>query len=228
MKPFVVALISVGCVLAVAAIALSFIFGLYLPSLKNNAMFLIPTKTASRSIARTLRSSECANMPRIANYHEITPTTVDVPASEYYIVLRHPYERALSGFAFRKQGGENGDELETDKVAFAQQYDTLEDLVVANPDLEFLPLMEPMYQYTAYFKQIPGNEKPMRPICYPQLNEAWPELAAKFQCKKRDLLKVNTSNSKSSTLGPATKAFIDEHLSGDLAIYEKYCGKASS
>lgn len=193
--------------------------------LSKQSMFLTPTKTASRSIARSFSKCTCKNPPRVALMHATTPANVLIPAKDYHIVLRHPYDRALSAFSFQKQGGEHGSESEFPAIKALQQYETLEELVVANPTIDHLPLLEPAFQYVNYFKQRRNDPKPIHPICYPKLQESWPELTEKFQCNAGcELIVSNTSKSRSTTLGPHTKAYIDKHLSGDIAIYEKYCG----
>lgn len=200
---------------------------------KDKSLFLFPTKTASRAIQRGLGACLCKNSPDMAMNHSVAPSSLAVPYKDYYIVLRHPYERAMSAFAFKKQGGENRDEMwgglalcaDTAKVA---KYDTLEDMVLANPDMANLPLMAPRHQYVTYFKP-DKTGTPVHPICYPDLATTWPSLLQRFGCcPDCDLPVSNTSNSKAQMLGPATKAYIDTHLAGDLAIYEKYCGPVSN
>lgn len=190
----------------------------------DETVFLTPTKTATRALRRSFEACTCDNPPSFYS-HEYTPSNIMFPVKEYYIVLRHPYERALSGFAFRKQGGENGDEVGNDATLFAQQYDTLEDLVEDNSGLTHLPLLEKKYQYVSYFAQKPGDVRPIVPICYPKLAETWPTLTDKFGCRGGCNLQIaNTSNSSSYTLGPKTKEYIDTNLAGDVAIYEHFCG----
>lgn len=190
------------------------------------SVFLKPTKTATRALERSFRECTCKDAP-IFTAHHLNPSKLSTPAKDYYIVMRHPYERALSGFSFRKQGGEDGDEEGSDGVEFVRQYETLEDLVIANPDIESLPLLDLMYQYITYFKQNPANPRPIHPICYPKLNEEWPSLTEKFGCDSCDLQVANTSSSKKE-LGPKTKQYIDEHLAGDIELYEMYCGSEAN
>ncbi len=195
---------------------------------EDRAMFLKPTKTATRALERSFRECGCADKPIFPWGHHLNPSNLSVPAREYYVVMRHPYERALSGFSFRKQGGENGDEEGTEAVKFVRQYETLEDLVTANPDIESLPLLEPQHQYMSYFKQNVNTPRPIIPICYPNLSEEWPKLAKKFGCNECTLQVANRSNSRKYTLGPNTKKYIDEHLAGDIELYETYCGQTAN
>ena len=184
-------------------------------------LFLKPTKTASRSIDRSLTKTNCAQNVRSVPTHEDAPQDYSYNHDAYYIVLRHPYDRALSAFSFKKQGGENNDEKNQEDVRFVQQYDTLEDLVKQNPDLEHLPLLNSKTQYQHYF----NHTKKMRPICYPDLQKEWPIVLKELGCDStQPLLLSNTSNSKKHKLGPKTKAFIDKHLAKDIQIYETYCG----
>lgn len=95
-------------------------------------------------------------------------------------------------------------------------------MVTKHPDINHLPLLEPQFQYKHYF----NHNKPMRPICYPKLNEEWPKVLEEFGCDPScNLIMSNTSDSKKHKLGPNTKAYIDKHLAKDIEIYEKYCGK---
>jgi hypothetical protein len=193
----------------------------------DQSVFLKPTKTASRAVTRSLKDCNCKNPPIIPNGHHLNPTNITVPARDYFIVMRHPYERALSAFSFRKQGGENGDEEGTENVKFVRQYETLEDLVVANPEIESLPLLETRHQYITYFKQDPTSRRPIHPICYPNLDKEWPSLVEHFGCDECTLQVVNTS-SKKKVLGPKTKQYIDKHLAGDIALYKMYCGSTAN
>jgi len=166
--------------------------------------------------------------PRIVA-HPINPQNIDVPGSKYYVVLRHPYERALSAFSFQKQNGEDNDETGNTDTLFTQRYNTLEELVMDNPNLEYLPLLAPAHQYKQYFAQKEGEDRPMRPICYTELDTEWPTIMKELGCDSECALAVsNTSNSRSQTLGPKTKEFIDTHLAEDLRIYHHYCGHTQS
>lgn len=184
-------------------------------------VFLRPTKTASRSIERSLHSLNCTKHVAFPSEHGGAPQDYRRKHDAYYIVLRHPYDRALSAFSFKKQGGEKNDEKDFDDVRFVQQYDTLENLVEQNPNLTTLPLLNYTTQYKHYF----NHNKKMRPICYPELQKEWPKVLKELGCDStQPLLVSNTSNSKKHKLGPKTKAFIDKHLAKDIEIYEKYCG----
>lgn len=188
---------------------------------RKQFVFLRPTKTASRSIDRSLQKISCTKNVEMASTHDMAPQDYRRNHDAYYIVLRHPYDRALSAFSFKKQGGEKNDEKGNDDVRFVQQYDTLENLVEQNPDLTTLPLLNYTTQYKHYF----NHNKKMRPICYPELQKEWPNVLKEIGCDStQPLLVSNTSNSKKHKLGPKTKAFIDKHLAKDIEIYEKYCG----
>lgn len=198
------------------------------PDLTDRAVFLKPTKTATRAIERSFAACDCSDAPIFLAGHHQNPSSLYMPAREYYVVMRHPYERALSGFAFRKQGGENGDEEGSQPVRFVRQYETLEQLVTQNPTIDYLPLLEPKHQYVSYFKQKIDAVRPITPLCYDSLDKEWVKLLDTCGCETCALQVSNTSASRKHTLGPNTKHYIDTHLAGDLYLYEKYCGTSAN
>ena len=192
----------------------------------SNDHILTPPKTASRAIRRAIGSCQCTSAPQM-HWHEALPSTVGTEESTYHIVLRDPVARVKSAFSFKKNAGENLDELLHPGSLYVRRFETLDELV-QDRDFETgplkgnLPLMQEQYRYSTYF----DTDRHIEPIYMEQgLDEWWRTVREDWGCRDGcELQQSNVSNSSQVEIGPATQAWIDENLAEDVQIYEAFCG----